>query len=171
VRAGYRIWTPIAVEALLEGARHEFKGFCVESTGSAPVDCDRSYTLDSFRIGGSLRLMSAAERLRFISTLGVGAVRHQLEFGGGSVGGVNCQGDDCRGFDPYFLAELGAQLNLGHILLEADVMLFVDGVRSVRGSLTDSSGQQSSKAVWGDNTGGIRMIGLGLKAGWGEWKP
>jgi len=172
VRAGYRLWTPVAVEALLEGAKHEFQGACDEAASTVPCDQPgaviRSYSLDSFRIGGNLRLMSSAERLRFVSTLGVGTVRHHLQFDEPSAGSsLDCQGNDCQGFDPYFLAELGAQLNLGHILLELDALLFVDGVRSVRGSL----GNGESKAVFGENTGGLRMIGLGLKGGWGEWKP
>jgi len=116
------------------------------------LDCDTSYRLDSYRIGGNVRIMSSGERVRFTSTLGIGAVRHVLKVEGQP---------ERKGNDPYFLVELGAQFNFGHVLLEADVLLFIDGTQQIR----DEEGP-----VFGEDSG-LRMLGLGLRGGWGEWKP
>lgn len=164
VRAGYRLWTPIGVELLVEGSRHEFKEVCV--VGACTVDLDREYSLDSFRIGGNLRIMSSGERFRFSSVIGVGSVRHKvkLEDPPDSTAG-RLPGYEADGLDPYFLVELGAQANFGHILAEIDALLYVDGVTNIKRDLP--SGEE--KQVFKD--GGLRMLGLGLRLGWSEWKP
>jgi len=156
-RAGYRIWTPVGVELLLEGGRHDVKGACSitdhESGCDAAVPQSVDFTLESFRVGGNLRLMSGGESVRFTSTVGVGAVRHKLEIDGGPTS---------KGSDPYFLVELGLQLNFGHLLAEADVVAYIDGTSGIR----DSTNTQS----FGDNAG-LRMLGIGLRGGWSEWRP
>jgi hypothetical protein len=164
VRAGYRLWTPVGVELLLEGGRHEVEGACkVEqhsACGNPPVTLN--YTLDSFRVGGNVRLMSGGERLRFTSSVGVGAVRHRLEL---PPNDSNLQGE-AKGTDPYFLLEIGIQFNFGHLLAEADLVAYIDGTRGIRGDLDT----QGDRAVFGDDTG-LRMLGVGLRAGWSEWQP
>jgi hypothetical protein len=163
VRAGYRLWTPIGVELLIDGSRHEVKNACERSTcgGDSPVL--RKYTLDSFHIGGNLRIMSSGERFRFSSVVGVGSVRHKVQV----EETAPAANDDWEavGLDPYFLVELGAQANFGHILAEIDALLFVDGVTNIKRDLP--SGEE--KRVFED--GGLRMLGLGIRLGWSEWKP
>ncbi len=177
VRAGYRLWTPIAVELLLETGRHELTNVCdkrVEST-TATRPCDtspfnRTLRLDSFRLGPNLRIMSAGHTLRFTSVLGVGAVRHRLLLDPPSGSDEDREkalpGGEAKGWDPYFLLEVGAQYNWGHVLLELNATVFLDGASNTRGNFDDGS-------TWApyEETGGILMAGLGLRAGWSEWTP
>jgi hypothetical protein len=159
-RAGYRIWTPVAAELLLEGGRHQVKDACSFVEGGQA--CDEvdpklvDFTLESFRVGGNLRIMSAGESVRFTSTIGVGAVRHRLEIDDGLTTKTS------KGTDPYFLVELGLQLNFGHILAEADVVAYIDGTSSIV--------DNANKPSFGENSG-LRMLGIGLRGGWSEWKP
>jgi hypothetical protein len=164
VRAGYRLWTPIGVELLIDGSRHEVKDACDrrQSDCSGNAGILRKYTLDSFHIGGNLRIMSSGERFRFSSVIGVGSVRHKVEVEETAQGA----GDDwdAVGLDPYFLVELGAQANFGHVLAEIDALLFVDGVTNIKRDSPNGEEQ-----VFKD--GGLRMLGLGIRLGWSEWKP
>lgn len=166
VRAGYRLWTPIAVEMLLEGSSHQVDDACIGDQTQkcpGPTAITQSYTLESVRLGPNLRIMSGGETVRFTSTLGAGAVRHVIEV----EEAKNAPDPDAfphgkaKGWDPYFLLEVGAQFNWGHVLLEANVTAFIDG---------------ASNAKDGDyepfkETGGLVMVGLGLRAGWSEWSP
>ena len=162
VRAGYRLWTPIGVELLIDGSRHEVKDACDRELGacSDTSGVRRKYTLDSFHIGGNLRIMSSGERFRFSSVVGVGSVRHKVQVEETAPGADN--GWDAVGLDPYFLVELGAQANFGHVLAEIDALLFVDGVTNIKRDADD-------KQVFKD--GGLRMLGLGIRVGYSEWKP
>lgn len=177
VRAGYRLWTPVAVELLLEGGRHDITGACDQRVEKAAnrkcgtdAQLDRSLTLESIRLGPNLRIMSGGETIRFTSTLGVGAVRHQLELDAVSDSDVDrssaVPGGKAKGWDPYFLLEVGIQYNWGHVLLELDGLTFIDGASNVKGS--DDLGD--SWAPYSD-TGGLFMAGIGLRAGWSEWTP
>ncbi len=166
VRAGYRLWTPIAAELMLESARHDSVKACDESAPGSSCDTNpvtRTFSLDSLRIGPNLRIMSAGDTLRFTSTVGVGAVRHQIELDhleDQSKEGLPA--DEAHGWDPYFLLEIGIQYNWGHVLLELAGLLYVDGASNVK-----------SSAGWAPykDTGGLLIGGLGLKAGWSEWTP
>ena len=151
VRAGYRIWAPVGVELLLEGGRLEAKGQC------CVAGVERDVEIDSFRVGPNLRVMSSGQSWRFTSTAGVGAVQHTFRLLPTDEGG---SARKAKGVDPYFLLELGAQLNLGHVLLELCAVAFIDGTTNIRYS--DASGP-------GFN--GLRMLGLGLRAGFSEWRP
>jgi hypothetical protein len=165
VRAGYRLWTPIGVELLIDGSRHEVKNACDTTLG----DCSggsgvlRRYKLDSFHIGGNLRIMSSGERFRFSSVIGVGSVRHKVQVEETSPNAND--GWEATGLDPYFLVELGAQANFGHILAEIDALLFVDGVTNIK----RDAGNRADQRAFED--GGLRMLGLGIRLGWSEWKP
>ncbi len=167
VRAGYRIWTPIALEVMIDASHHEVKGACLENCDNNPTS--REYSLDTFHAGGNLRLMSSGERFRFSSVAGVGGVRHKVELKPLTASGQPPQaGWTGSGVDPYFFIELGVQANFGHILAELDALLFVDGVTNVKRK-TDAASGSGSESVFPD--GGLRMLGLGLRLGWSEWKP
>lgn len=178
VRAGYRVWTPIAVELMLDSARHDIKGACdlqVEE-GAPDRACggnnpfERDLQLDSFRLGPNLRIMSGGEKLRFTSTLGAGAVRHQLELGKPKADDPNANlalpAGEAKGWDPYFMLEVGAQYNWGHVLLELDLLVLLDGASNTVGSFSGGTSWEPFA-----DTGGLLMGGLGLRVGWSEWTP
>lgn len=176
VRAGYRVWTPIAVEMLLEGGRHDVEAACDTNVEKkAGRDCasdpfERSFRLDSVRLGPALRVMSGGESLRFSSTVGAGAVRHEIRLDEPDktdpAYDPSIYGGNAKGWDPYFLLEVGLQYNWGHVLLELDGLVFLDGASNVRGKLDDGSRWEPFK-----DTGGLIMGGIGLRAGWSEWAP
>jgi hypothetical protein len=182
VRAGYRIWTPIAVEALLEAGRHEVSEACDTNLKSTANNrsCDgsnplyRKFELDSVRIGPNLRVMSGGEKLRFTAVAGVGAVRHQMHLD--AIDGKSSAdygdaaeplGGDAQGWDPYFLLEVGAQYNAGHILLELDGLTFIDGASNTKGSYDYDNKEWTPFS----STGGLFVAGIGLRVGWSEWAP
>ncbi len=180
VRAGYRIWTPIAVELMLDSSRHDIERACdqqVERTKSTPPsrDCgtsafERDLQLDSFRLGPNLRIMSGGDNLRFTSSLGAGAVRHQLELKKPDPNDPDkdlaLAPGEAKGWDPYFMLEVGAQYNWGHVLLELDVIILLDGASNTVGSFSDGKSWEPFA-----DTGGLLMGGLGLRVGWSEWTP
>ncbi len=171
VRAGYRLWTPIAVEMLLEGSRFEVKDACDKNVDNQNGGCvKREFTLDAVRLGPNLRIMSGGETIRFTSTLGAGAVRHVLEvkpladnvqLASGDTPDEAARATKAKGWDPYFLLEVGAQFNWGHILMEANVTAFIDGASNAK-----DGGYHPF-----EETGGLVAVGLGLRGGWSEWTP
>ncbi|HEY6559030.1 MAG TPA: hypothetical protein VI072_17220, partial [Polyangiaceae bacterium] len=169
VRGGYRLYEPIAVELLLEFGKNSVKDACsFEPTGSeqtASEDCSGEeerkidYELLSGRIGPNLRIMSTAPSLRFVSTLGAGTVFHKLDVTRTMKGreeDTNLKGG--TGGDPYFLVELGAQMNFGHLLLEAAASFYIEGMEN----LGDSE-VKYDPAV-------LKMIGLALRGGYSQWR-
>jgi hypothetical protein len=177
VRAGYRLWTPIAVELMLDSSRHDIKGACdlqVER-GRTERDCntsafERKFQLDSFRLGPNLRIMSGGDTLRFTSALGAGAVRHQIDLEAPDQkdpdASVALPAGEAKGWDPYFMLEVGAQYNWGHVVFELDAIVMLDGASNTVGSFSDGK----SWAPF-EETGGLIMGGLGLRVGWSEWTP
>lgn len=157
VRAGYRLWAPVATELMLDVGKLD-----VDDAKSEGSDVARKYTLTTFRFGPNLRLMTTGKSLRFSSTIGVGVVHHKLvldpvandaTFPGGSASGV----------DPYFLLELGVQWSLGHLLLGAEVVTAIDGATSLnKGQL-----EGASKAFGNTNT--LPLFGLSIHAGFSRW--
>jgi hypothetical protein len=145
------------VELLLEAGRHEIKKACFEPCDGTDDDL-RDYRLDSARVGGNVRYMSSGRKLRFSSTLGVGAVRHKVVIEPSATDATTGQ-IKAAGIDPYFMAEVGAQYNWGHILLELNLVAFIDGASNVK----DGNDPLFSA--------GLPMLGLGLRGGWSEWKP
>lgn len=107
VRAGYRLWTPIAVEMLLE---------------VKPLSDEDAADPNAAKAAPPGK---------------------------------------AKGWDPYFLLEVGAQFNWGHILMEANVTAFIDGASNATGDGYDPF----------EDTGGLVMVGLGLRGGWSEWTP
>jgi hypothetical protein len=174
VRAGYRIWTPVGVELLLEGGKHQVEKACDENVTSRKCGTsnafDRSFTLDSLRFGPNLRIMSAGETLRFTAVVGAGAVRHEIDLDAPDLNEAGASeampGGNAKGWDPYFLVEVGGQYNWGHVLFELCGLVFIDGASNARGSRDDGKSWTPF-----EDTGGLVMGGIGLRAGWTEWKP
>jgi len=160
VRAGYRVWTPLGVEALLEGGRHILQK--VEIEDCAEEDCTAKLTIDTVRVGGNLRVMSSGEKLRFSSTAGAGAVFRTLT--------LEDRGR-AQGVDPYFMLELGAQLNLGHILLGLDFVASFEGTAGTTGNLLGREDGEEVAEVYRKSSGGLRLFGIGIRGGWSEWTP
>ncbi|MCC6214151.1 MAG: PEGA domain-containing protein [Polyangiaceae bacterium] len=156
LRAGYRVWTPFAVEALMGAGKHDVGDACIGPTCSAR----QAYRLSAVRIGGNLRLMSAGESLRFVSTVGVGGVRHELVIEESVADGAEPAGR-ATGIDPFLLVEVGAQMNFGRWLGEAGFALFWDSATSVR---------REAYAPYDDGSG-LLKAGIFLRGGWGEWRP
>lgn len=168
VRAGYRILDPLGVEMLIEGGRTRATDACIESEHrddwtNVAASCDPNhddagtlaYTLTAFRLGGNLRLFSNGERARWTSTLGFGGVQHRFQLDEPSTGQY-----DAQALNAYVLVEIGVQFNLNRLLLEADFVTYVES----RGSLGNDERDLFSE-------GGLKSLGLGIKAGWSEWKP
>lgn len=174
VRAGYRLWTPVAVELLLEGGKHEVDKACDTNVSSRKCGTanafERSFTLDSVRFGPNLRIMSAGESLRFTSVIGAGAVRHEIDLDARDQKETGWEeatpGGNAKGWDPYFLVEVGIQYNWGHVLLELCGLMFIDGASNAQGH--DENGKPWTPF---EDTGGLLMGGIGLRGGWSEWKP
>jgi hypothetical protein len=168
-RAGYRLYEPIAVELLLEFGKNSVKNACslteTDPGQEASKECDESterqidYELISGRIGPNLRIMSTAPSLRFVSTLGAGSVFHKLDVTRTTVEGRkqdNLKGGS--GGDPYFLVELGAQMNFGHLLLEAAASFYIEGMENL-----GDSAVKYDPAV-------LKMIGLAIRGGYSQWR-
>ena len=153
LHAGYRLFTPVGVEAVADVAHHDVSGTCSAVT-SAPY-CQQkaaaNATLDSRRVGGALRLMSGGEGVRFTSSVGLGAVSHDLHVSDMLF----------KGFDAYFALEAGAQLNIDHCLVEVVGFGWFDSASTIQ--------YQGFKPYQYGN--GIQMFGLSLRVGWSEWAP
>ena len=150
LHAGYRLFTPVGVEAFAGATHHKLSGSCSKqptATYCNPDPGQFEYTLDSRRVGGALRIMSGGEKIRFTSSIGVGAVSHDLHL----------HGKTYRGFDGYFALEAGAQTNIDHFLVEMVGFGWFDSASSI-----GTPYQQGN---------GIQMFGLSLRVGWSEWTP
>ena len=181
VRAGYRIFDPFAVEALIEGGGFPVRHACDPVSWK---DCQaqdavqRDYQLSTLRLGGNARLFTSGEKLRFTSTIGTGSVRHRLKMRDLSQDDRNAIADsapdptsididaeleperDAVGFNPYFMLELGLQLNEKHGLFEINGTVLIDRTNNTR---DDRDGYRPYR--------GLVFLGLGLRAGWSEWVP
>lgn len=164
VRAGYRLWTPVGAELQLGWGTYTVDAACI---GDTCGNARQAYELGTFRVGGNLRVMSSGQQLRFTSTVGVGAARHELavkEFDGDAAAAGALAPYSARGVDPYFQFDIGAQMNLGHWLAELTLDVHFDGAGRVRG--TDGAGKAVAPY---ENAGGLTTAGIGLRFGWGEW--
>jgi len=176
VRAGYRLWNPLAVEALIEGGGFPVAKACDDDLDWAPCgkgQVNRDYTLTTVRLGGNARLLSGGEKIRFTSTLGTGSVRHKLDVPELDQSALDkllashseqevAQIDGAiraEGWNPYFMLEVGVQMNVKHALFEVNGTVFIDGTANTR---TEDGAQPYRGLVFG---------GLGLRAGWSEWSP
>jgi hypothetical protein len=159
LHAGYRLFTPIGIEAVIGASHHEVTGTC-ETTAWICADSpvrNPEYQLDSRRAGGALRLMSGGESIRFTSSVGIGAVSHDLRI-------VSLQP---KGFDAYFALEAGAQVNIDHVLLELVGFGWFESASSIKAH--DAARNLDYRPYVNGN--GIQMFGLSVRAGWSEWTP
>jgi hypothetical protein len=155
LHAGYRLFTPIAVEAVIAATHHEVTGTCEKYTWVCDPASNQNYELDTRRAGGAMRLMSGGELIRFTSSIGVGAVSHDLRIFWMQP----------KGFDAYFALEAGAQVNLDHVLLEVVGFGWFESASSIKGR--DATHEYAPYL----NGNGIQMFGVSVRAGWSEWTP
>jgi hypothetical protein len=158
LHAGYRLYTPIGIEAVIGATHHEVTGTCEKN---APASycfgmATENYELDTRRAGGALRIMSGGEKIRFTSSVGIGAVSHDLRI-------FSMQP---KGFDAYFALEAGAQVNIDHFLIEMVGFGWFESAGSIKARNT--AGQEYAPY---QNGNGIQMFGISLRAGWSEWTP
>jgi hypothetical protein len=153
LRAGYRLYTPTGIEAVIGTSHHEVTGTCERNapTSNCIGMATETYELDTRRAGGALRIMSGGESIRFTSSIGIGAVSHDLRI-------FTMQP---KGFDAYFALEAGAQINIHHFLLEMVGFGWFESASSIK-SGTYTPYQEGN---------GIQMFGLSLRMGWSEWTP
>ena len=155
LHAGYRLFTPVGIEAVASATHNAVRGTCNTSTSipNCPANANSSfnYKLDSRRVGGALRIMSGGEGIRFTSSVGVGAVSHDLDI----------LGMTAKGFDAYFALEAGAQVNIDHFLVEVVAFGWFDSASTI-------AYHQYTPYQEGN---GIQMFGISLRLGWSEWTP
>jgi hypothetical protein len=157
LRAGYRIWAPIAAELLLDAGKLN-----VDDATSSDSTQSRKYSLSTVRFGPNLRLMTTGKTLRFSTTIGTGVVHHKLDLDP-VPGNSKLPGGSVSGYDPYFLLELGLQWSLGHVLLGAEVATLIDGASSL-----NKQKLEGDQAAFG-NTNTLPLFGLGLHGGYSLW--
>jgi hypothetical protein len=155
LRAGYRLWTPVWAELMLEWGKEGVKGVCDKTASDRP--CSLHYTLATVRVGPNVRLTTSGEKLRFSTAFGAGSVRHTFDLAASDWR----PGVTAAGWNPYFMLELGLGLNLGHVLLGFDATAFVDGTTKTK----------SDDASHYKPYDGLLILGLGLRGGWSEWAP
>jgi hypothetical protein len=161
LHAGYRLFTPIGIEAVISATHHDVIGTCEADAPlcdlqSATPTTNPNYQLDTRRAGGAMRLMSGGENIRFTSSIGIGAVLHDLHI----------FSKQPKGVDAYFALEAGAQVNLDHVLVELVGVGWFESASSI--TARDSAGQKYAPYL---NGNGIQMFGLSLRVGWSEWTP
>jgi copper chaperone CopZ len=157
LRAGYRIWAPVAAEFVIDYGR-----LAVKDATSDDSPITRAYSLNALRFGPNLRLMTTGKTVRFSSAIGAGAVRHKLVLDP-VTGDAALTGGTASGFDPYFLLELGAQWSIGHFLLGAQIVTLIDGASS----LNKQNIEGASKAFGNTNT--LPLFGLAIHGGYSLW--
>ena len=154
LHAGYRLFTPIGVEAVAGATHHDASGTCFDNCQAflqLPRPTSIDYQLDSRRVGGALRIMSGGEGVRFTSSVGVGAVSHDLHISKRTL----------KGFDAYFALEAGAQINIDHFLVEMVGFGWFDSASGIKSGLYTPYQEGN----------GIQMFGISLRVGWSEWTP
>ena len=151
LRAGYRLFTPVGVEAVIGITHHDVTGICQDASHCKDQLGDPiKYQLDTRRAGGALRLMSGGETTRFTSAIGMGAALQDLHIF-----------TQPKGVDAYFSLEAGIQGNLDHFVIELVGFGWFESASNIKaGSYTPY--QEGN---------GIQMFGLSLRAGWSEWTP
>ena len=157
LRAGYRMWAPVAAELMLDYGKLDVKDAKSEESATP-----RHYSLGALRFGPNLRLMTTGKKLRFTSAIGAGAVYHKLVLDPVATE-ASLTGGTASGFDPYFLLELGVQWSLGHFLLGAEVVTLIDGASSL-----NNQNIEGETSAFG-NTNTLPLLGLGIHGGYSLW--
>ena len=157
LRAGYRIWAPIAVELMLDYGKLDVTGATTDDSADP-----RDYSLLATHFGPNLRLMTTGKTLRFSSTIGTGIVHHKLVLDPAATNPA-LVGGTASGNDPYFLLELGVQWSLGHFLLGAEVVTLIDGATSL-----DKQKLDGDNPAFG-STDTLPLFGLAIHGGYSLW--
>jgi len=157
IRPGYRISAPIAAEFMFD-----FGKLQVDDAKSGDEGPGRRYSLGAFRFGPNLRLMTTGKKLRFTSVIGAGAVYHKLILDP-VASDPSLTGGTTKGFDPYFLLELGVQWSLKRFLLGAQVIASIDGATA----LNEQNIEGTSKAFGNSST--LPLLGIGIHGGYSIW--
>jgi hypothetical protein len=170
LRAGYRLWAPVAAEVMLDYGRINVD----DATSSAPstttttttttdtmASVTRKYSLAALRFGPNLRLMTTGKKLRFSSAIGAGVVHHKLVLDP-VTGNAMLPGGTASGYDPYFLLELGLQWSLGRVLLGAEVVTLIDGASGL-----NKQKIETLSAFGTTNT--LPLFGVSLHGGYSLW--
>ena len=162
VRVGYRVNRAAAFNATFEYGNVVVR--------ASDVSDDSDYSLSSTRFGLDLRLMTPGKTVRFVGTVGGGAVSTDLTFDltsrlatlcDGAVSGCDfprlekCEGDGCSGLDPYFQSEVGIELEFGGVLLGAALQSYFQATKGIDESPYDNDA--------------LVFLGGGLRVGYGAW--
>jgi len=160
LRAGYRLLSPLAAEVMLD-----YGGVRVDDAKSnnAAMPETRKYSLAALRFGPNIRLMTTGNSLRFSSTIGAGVVHHTITLDP-VAGSPTLTGGTARGFDVYFMLELGLQKSFGHWLLGAEVRALIDGASGTNQHTLDVD-QRAPFA----STNTLPLLGIGIHGGYGLW--
>ena len=158
IRAGYRLWAPIAAELMLDFGKLKV----TDATTSDDTNTKRSYSLNAVRFGPNLRLMTSGKVFRFSSAIGAGVVHHKLSLDPVSDQIAMYPGGSASGYDPYFLLELGVQWSIGRLLLGAEIVTLIDGATGL-----NQESVENSKAFGSTNT--LPLFGLGIHGGYALW--
>jgi hypothetical protein len=152
LRAGYRLMTPLSIEAQVASGAYVVQGRCADVfEPSCPHTRATAYHLDTRRLGAGARLMSEGESLRLFSVLGAGFVAQDYR----------AFGHHASGSGLYVQLELGVAINYRHSLWELVAIGLFDESEHIRAS---------TLAPY-ENGGGIQLFGLGLHVGWSDWSP
>lgn len=162
LRAGYRISAPIAAEFMLDFGKLDVKNAKTEVPAGEDVAAPRHYSLAAFRFGPNLRLMTTGKKLRFTSAIGAGAVYHKLVLDPVALD-PSLTGGTAKGFDPYFLLELGVQWSVKRFLLGAQLIASIDGASSLNAHNLEGA----NKAFGDSNT--LPLLGIGIHGGYSLW--
>lgn len=155
LRVGYRLSNPVALDARLDIGGLSVVGAYDDNTMKT-----RDYSLTSIHFGPDLKLMTTGEKLRFVTTLGVGIVHHRLSL-------KKEPPEEVRGIDPYFAIELGMGFNYRSFMGEIALVALIDGSSSLQNGFS----QDANKALLKDLGTTLPMAGIGLRGGFSTWKP
>jgi hypothetical protein len=153
LRAGYRLSTPIALALRLDAGALQVEGATDTASGK-----QRDYALTSIHFGPDLKLMTTGDKLRFVTTVGVGVVHHRLSVSKEIP-------DEVRGIDPYFSLELGLGFNYKQFLGELGLIALIDGSTALQKGFSEPN-QHLTK----DLGTTLPMFGLGLRGGFSQWR-
>jgi hypothetical protein len=156
LRVGYRLSNPIALDFRLD-----IGGSQVTGAYDSTTQTTRDYSLTSVHFGPDLKLMTTGEKLRFLTTVGVGIVEHRLSVSQKTP-------DEVRGIDPYFSLELGLGFNYRQFLGEIGLMALIDGSTALQKGFTKD---QDNANLTRDLGTTLPMVGIGLRGGFSQWRP
>jgi hypothetical protein len=159
IRVGYRVNTPASFDFMFEYGNVYTTNLKTGEIPDAPATDTVNYTLQSFRFGLNLRLMTPGRTVRFIGVIGGGLVYDTLHFKAAS--GVSCACRDASGVDPFLMGELGLELDFGGVLVGAALQSYF---QSSRGITTDDADEASAYA-----SAPLVHLGGGLRVGYALW--